>query len=220
MSDKSKVRLMPLFLSAAGVLLVGGVIFYFSSPLDKAEAGISLQHKDRDSVELGKAIYAENCASCHGVVLEGQANWRQRDTEGYLPAPPHDERGHTWHHPASYVFLMGKYGIEESVIKFRSDCMRSALPENAELFSCPSKVAEWAFLQNFDAVLMAQAPVGICNDVISDLESSLVIRGVKIIKRRHWWDAHFYPAARAGFFNFKKSIPTAIEKLTKTYATL
>lgn len=117
MSDKSKVKLMRLFLSAAGVLLIGGVIFYFSSPLDKTELGISLQHKDRAVVDVGKAIYAENCASCHGVVLEGQANWRQRDAEGYLPAPPHDERGHTWHHPDSYLFLMTKYGIEEMVGK-------------------------------------------------------------------------------------------------------
>ena len=117
MSDKSKVKLMRLFLSAAGVLLVGGVIFYLSSPLDKAELGISLQHKDRAVVDVGKAIYAENCASCHGVVLEGQANWRQRDVEGYLPAPPHDERGHTWHHPDSYLFLMTKYGIEEMIGK-------------------------------------------------------------------------------------------------------
>ncbi len=108
---------MPLFLYAAGVLLVGGVIFYFSSPLDKAGLGISLQHKDRAVVDAGKATYAENCASCHGVVLEGQANWRQRDAEGYLPAPPHDESGHTWHHPDSYLFLMTKYGIEEMIGK-------------------------------------------------------------------------------------------------------
>ena len=117
MSDKSKVRLMSLFLYAAGVLLVGGVIFYFSSPLDKAELGISLQHKERAVVDAGKATYAENCASCHGVVLEGQVNWRQRDAEGYLPAPPHDESGHTWHHPDSYLFLMTKYGIEKMIGK-------------------------------------------------------------------------------------------------------
>ena len=117
MSDKSKVKLMILLLFAAAVLLVGGIIFYFSSRLDKTEAGIRLQNKDHAVVNLGKAIYAENCASCHGVVLEGQANWRQRDAEGYLPAPPHDERGHTWHHPDSYLFLMTKYGIEEMIGK-------------------------------------------------------------------------------------------------------
>lgn len=25
----------------------------------------------------GAALYAENCASCHGAQLEGQPNWRQ-----------------------------------------------------------------------------------------------------------------------------------------------
>ena len=115
MLNKSKVELVPLFLSAAGILLVGGVIFYLSSPVNTAEAVISLHHKDSSIVDLGKVIYAEHCASCHGVVLEGQANWRQRDAEGYLPAPPHDETGHTWHHPDSYLFLMTKYGIEKMI---------------------------------------------------------------------------------------------------------
>ena len=109
-----------------------------------------------------------------------------------------------------------KYGIEERVIQFRSGCMRSALPENAEIFSCPIKVVEWAYSQNLDVVLMAAPQVGIWNDVILDLESSLAARAIKIIKRRHWWDAHFYPAARAGFFNFKKSIPSALDKISHT----
>ena len=28
---------------------------------------------------------------------------------------PHDETGHTWHHPDSYLFLMTKYGIENII---------------------------------------------------------------------------------------------------------
>ena len=102
---------MPLFLSVAGVLLASGVIFYLSSPVNNAEADISLQYKDSAVINLGKDVYTKNCASCHGVALEGQANWRQRDADGYLPAPPHDETGHTWHHPDSYLFLMTKYGL-------------------------------------------------------------------------------------------------------------
>ncbi len=47
----------------------------------------------------GAAIYAEACASCHGADLEGQADWRSPGPDGRLPAPPHDETGHTWHHP-------------------------------------------------------------------------------------------------------------------------
>ena len=117
MSDKSKVKLMPLLLSASGVLLVGAVVFYLSLLVNKAEGGMSLHYKDSDVVDLGTSVYAKNCASCHGVALEGQANWRRRDVDGYLPAPPHDETGHTWHHPDSYRFLMTKYGIEEMIGK-------------------------------------------------------------------------------------------------------
>ena len=117
MSNKNKVKLVPVFLSALGVLLIGAVIYYFSSPTTEAEASIALKHKDAAVVDLGRVVYAENCASCHGVALEGQANWRQRDADGYLPAPPHDETGHTWHHPDSYLFLMTKYGIEDMIGK-------------------------------------------------------------------------------------------------------
>ena len=46
----------------------------------------------------GEAIYAEACAACHGAALEGQPDWRRMNEAGRLPAPPHDETGHTWHH--------------------------------------------------------------------------------------------------------------------------
>ena len=117
MLNKSNVKFTPLSLSVVGLIMVGGVIFYLSSPVNNAEAKIYLNYKDADIVGLGKNVYAENCASCHGMALEGQANWRQRDSDGYLLAPPHDENGHTWHHSDSYLFLMTKYGIEEMIGK-------------------------------------------------------------------------------------------------------
>ncbi len=54
---------------------------------------------DSESVEAGGKLYAEYCASCHGANLEGESNWQQPKADGSLPAPPHDENGHTWHHP-------------------------------------------------------------------------------------------------------------------------
>ena len=108
---------MPVFLSVIGVLLVGVVLYYLSSPANEAEANISLKYKDAAVIDLGRVVYVENCGSCHGVALEGQANWRQRGSDGYLPAPPHDETGHTWHHPDSYLFLMTKYGIDSMIGK-------------------------------------------------------------------------------------------------------
>ena len=67
-------------------------------------------HQDAARVAAGQALYVANCASCHGTALEGQANWRERDAEGYLPAPPHDASGHTWHHPTQQQFQVTKYG--------------------------------------------------------------------------------------------------------------
>jgi mono/diheme cytochrome c family protein len=57
------------------------------------------------------AVYAARCAQCHGANLEGQPNWRERQANGRLPAPPHDAGGHTWHHPDEILFGMTKNGI-------------------------------------------------------------------------------------------------------------
>lgn len=62
-------------------------------------------------VSQGAVIYQQYCAVCHGKNLEGQGNWRQRDQSGRLPAPPHDETGHTWHHPDQMLFTILKDGI-------------------------------------------------------------------------------------------------------------
>lgn len=59
---------------------------------------------------LGQAVYAANCAVCHGADLEGQANWRTPDKNGRLPAPPHNASGHTWHHSDELLFRIVKEG--------------------------------------------------------------------------------------------------------------
>ena len=70
---------------------------------------------DPGLVARGSAVYAESCASCHGVNLEGQPNWRVRKADGTLPAPPHDETGHTWHHSDVQLFETTKRGTEALV---------------------------------------------------------------------------------------------------------
>ncbi len=49
-------------------------------------------------IVVGQRVYATNCAACHGARLEGQPDWQSPAANGRLPAPPHDETGHTWHH--------------------------------------------------------------------------------------------------------------------------
>ena len=66
-------------------------------------------------VDLGRKVYVVHCAQCHGIALEGQPNWRQRLPDGNLPAPPHDETGHTWHHPDMQLFAIVALGSEAVV---------------------------------------------------------------------------------------------------------
>lgn len=65
---------------------------------------------NRRLVSQGELLYEQQCAACHGINLEGQPNWRQRNDDGTLPAPPHDATGHTWHHPDQMLFDITKYG--------------------------------------------------------------------------------------------------------------
>ena len=60
---------------------------------------------------LGGRVYAQHCASCHGAKLEGQPDWRRRLPNGRMPAPPHDDSGHTWHHSDAVLFGITKYGL-------------------------------------------------------------------------------------------------------------
>jgi mono/diheme cytochrome c family protein len=61
-------------------------------------------------IALGRQLYAENCASCHGGNLEGQPDWKTPGPNGRLPAPPHDASGHTWHHSDQQLFTITKLG--------------------------------------------------------------------------------------------------------------
>lgn len=49
---------------------------------------------------LGRQVYLQNCAACHGANGEGQRPDAplRKDETGRFPAPPHNSTGHTWHH--------------------------------------------------------------------------------------------------------------------------
>ncbi len=65
----------------------------------------------KPDLSLGKTLYGQHCAACHGARLEGQPNWRARLPSGRMPAPPHDDSGHTWHHPDEVLFGITKHGL-------------------------------------------------------------------------------------------------------------
>jgi mono/diheme cytochrome c family protein len=83
-----------------------------------------IPYLDGQRVSAGQLVYNNNCASCHGAGLEGQPNWQTRTSTGYLPAPPHDETGHTWHHSDQMLFDFTKYGPQ----RFAGADYKSTMP--------------------------------------------------------------------------------------------
>ena len=82
---------------------------FIAATLLPAMAFAAHELDDRD-LARGQTLYAEQCAACHGANLQGQANWQQQNDDGTLPAPPHDETGHTWHHDNQLLFDYTKLG--------------------------------------------------------------------------------------------------------------
>ncbi|HYD94965.1 MAG TPA: cytochrome c [Noviherbaspirillum sp.] len=88
---------------------------------------------DKELVSRGKPVYAQHCAACHGANLEGQPEWRKRRANGRLPAPPHDETGHTWHHPDRVLVDIVKHGLVPG--KTAPDGYQSDMPGYAAALS-------------------------------------------------------------------------------------
>ena len=108
-----------LIFSAALVSAIGLGAWLMTQPgFQTAEASQSFD------LAAGERLYQENCASCHGTDLEGQADWRAPGTDGVFPAPPHDETGHTWHHTDTALFdytkLGGKAALARQGVDFES----------------------------------------------------------------------------------------------------
>jgi len=65
---------------------------------------------DPAEVALGRQVYVQHCAACHGPHAEGAPNWKQRGPNGNLLPPPHDDTGHTWRHPDGQLYDIIRYG--------------------------------------------------------------------------------------------------------------
>lgn len=94
-----------------GVILFGAlVLFGVASLVLTPERENQADPGNVAAVAVGARLYEEHCAACHGENLEGQPNWRVPGEDGILPAPPHDQSGHTWHHGDDLLFSYTKKG--------------------------------------------------------------------------------------------------------------
>jgi mono/diheme cytochrome c family protein len=100
----------PARYSVSGLLLLA-----FGSMAAQANELVELRPSDPVYVKLGERVYLDQCASCHGVKLEGQDGWRDKKVDGMRLAPPHDKSGHTWHHPDDLLFNLTKYGFNAMI---------------------------------------------------------------------------------------------------------
>ena len=127
-------------LASAAVLAAGGLVLAWAWPFGGASAS---GKASAETLALGEAVYAESCAGCHGADLEGEPDWRSRLPSGLMPAPPHDETGHTWHHPDDALLRITREGPAAVV----GGGYESAMPGFGEVLSDEEIHAVLAFIK-------------------------------------------------------------------------
>jgi mono/diheme cytochrome c family protein len=111
------------------------LLLTLSGFLATAAPGWSAHELDGRDIANGEVLYAEQCAACHGANLEGQPNWSTPDENGVLPAPPHDETGHTWHHDNVLLFDYTKLGGQRALAERGISGFNSGLPSFSGIIS-------------------------------------------------------------------------------------
>ncbi len=131
----------------AALAIVLASIVFAAADFDRVAASQNkprLDAGDPTLVTLGRIIYGEQCAACHGAKLEGQANWRTRRPDGRFPAPPHDQNGHTWHHDDGLLFDLTKLGFGALVGR----AYETDMPIFAEILSDQEIIAVLSYIKS------------------------------------------------------------------------
>ncbi|MFU1476321.1 c-type cytochrome [Roseovarius sp. C7] len=129
-------------LAGLGVVLVLRMMV----PQDASATGL-LRWQDAAVVARGHALYARDCAGCHGA-LDGRAT---TDPDARPPdapppdAPPHDARGHTWEHPDYALFQLTKSG---EVAELCRTLDRGGMPQFGAAMSDQEIVAVLSYIKS------------------------------------------------------------------------
>ncbi len=100
------VKTIKMRLIVCSYLLISGFMLTACSrsslPLD--------MRNDKSKVLAGGKLYAKNCAACHGIQGQGNAQWRIKLANGNFPPPPLNGTGHTWHHTQQWLVAFVQNG--------------------------------------------------------------------------------------------------------------
>ena len=127
-----------------GALAAGAVGFALNKPVQTDR--VVLRPDDTNIVALGRTVYGAHCAACHGVDLEGQKNWKRPGPDGLMPAPPHDETGHTWHHKDELLFALTRNGVTSMLGP--NSTYKSAMPAYVGILSDEEIVAVLSYIKS------------------------------------------------------------------------
>ncbi len=130
----------------SGMILAGVAAAFFIMQPPKYQPSTTgfLRPGDLELIAQGELIYKQSCAVCHGANLEGQPNWRSPDADGYLPAPPHDESGHTWHHRDELLFELTKFGAAA----FAGENFKTRMPQFDGILSDEEIIAVLSYIKS------------------------------------------------------------------------
>ena len=94
-----------------------------------------------EQVALGREVFTQNCAVCHGAQAQGiVGDWREKLDDGSFPPPPLNGSAHAWHHPQEVLLRVIDYGGE---------AMGGKMPAFIDVLEQDEKLAAVAYFQSF-----------------------------------------------------------------------
>lgn len=123
--------------------MLGGIVGSFGMAAAGWAIETAASPPELDLVTVGRAVYRQYCASCHGARGEGARGWQRPDQQGELPAPPHGPAGHTWKHSDAMLYRIIQQGWHDPFNKTE----RLTMPAFSGQLSRTETIAVVAYLK-------------------------------------------------------------------------
>ena len=107
------VPITKIALVAAAIAVTVGCTTATRQRPSTAELPRAVPRPDPAQVAHGRQVYVQQCAVCHGANAEGAPHWQTPDARGDLPAPPHNDSGHTWRHSDAQLRQVVRNGLRD-----------------------------------------------------------------------------------------------------------